>query len=43
MQGFLMKLSKLEKSARGSRDALQPKIDAGVRAVQMKNAYGKFA
>lgn len=41
MQGFLMKISALEKVAKSSCEALRPQIDNGVRAVQMKHAYGK--
>ena len=42
MQRFLMKISKLETQAQRSRESLKPLIHDGVRAVQMKNAYGKY-
>lgn len=43
MQSFLMKVSRLEQTAMKSKQELLPKIQAGVRAVQMKNAYGKYS
>lgn len=43
MQNFLMKIMRLEQQAQRSRDALLPQIHASLRAVQMKNAYGKYA
>lgn len=42
MQTFLMKVSRLEQQALKSKQALLPQIHENVRAVQMKNAYGKF-
>lgn len=42
MQNFLMKISQLEQNALKSKEALLPQIHAGLRAVQMKNAYGKY-
>lgn len=42
MQSFLMKVSRLEQQALKSKQALLPQIHESVRAVQMKNAYGKF-
>ena len=41
MQSLMMKIGSLEKEAQNSYDKLKPKIHNGVRAVQMKNAYGK--
>lgn len=42
MQGLLMKITKLERQAKGSCQQLLPQIHEGVRAIQMKNAYGKY-
>lgn len=42
MQTFLMKVSRLEQQAVKSKQALLPQIHDSVRAVQMKQAYGKF-
>ncbi len=42
MQSLLMKLNQLEQRALNARSVLLPKINEGVRAVQMKNAYGKY-
>jgi hypothetical protein len=41
LQKLMMKIGSLEKDAQSSYDQLKPKIHNGVRAVQMKNAYGK--
>jgi len=41
MQSLLMKISRLERNAKTIHNNLLPKINEGVRAVQMKNAYGK--
>ena len=43
MQSFLMKVSRLEQQASKSKDALLPQIHDGVKAVQMKNAYGRYS
>jgi uncharacterized protein Yka (UPF0111/DUF47 family) len=43
MQEFLMKISRLEHQASKSKAALLPQIHVGVRAVQMQNAYAKYA
>lgn len=43
MQSLLMKVSRLEQMAARSKEALLPQIHAGVKAIQMKNAYGKYA
>ena len=40
MQSLLMKISKLERHAKGSCEQLVPQIHEGVRALQMKSAYG---
>ncbi len=40
VQGLLMKISQLEKHARTSCESLVPQIQDGVKAIQMKNAYG---
>lgn len=41
MQRLLMKINQLERSAKSVHNKLLPQIHDGVRAVQMKNAYGK--
>jgi uncharacterized protein Yka (UPF0111/DUF47 family) len=41
MQSLLMKISNLERNAQSIHNNLLPKVHDGVRAVQMKNAYGK--
>jgi hypothetical protein len=43
MQRFLMKISALEKKAKATCEHFLPQIHAGVRAVEMKKAYGKYA
>ncbi len=43
VQGLLMKVSQLEKHARTSCENLVPQIQVGVKAIQMKSAYGKFS
>ena len=42
IQGLLIKISELERRAKDSCKHLVPEINANVRAVQMKNAYGKY-
>jgi len=41
MQSLLMKISSLERNAQTIHNNLLPKINEGVRAAAMKNAYGK--
>jgi hypothetical protein len=43
MQALLMKVSRLEQQAVKSKQALLPQINAGVKVLQMKSAYGKYA
>ena len=43
IQNLLMKMTKLERRAQDSCQQLLPQIHEGVRAVQMKNAYGKYS
>jgi hypothetical protein len=43
MQSFLMKISRLEQTALKSKQSLLPQIQSSVRAMQMKNAYGKYS
>ena len=40
MQSLLMKISKLERAAQSAQERLLPQIHQGVRAAQMKHAYG---
>lgn len=43
MQRVLMKIANLEHQSSAWRAALLPRIDEGVKAAQMKSAYGRFA
>jgi hypothetical protein len=42
IQNLLMKITELERRAQDSCKKMVPQINASVRAVQMKNAYGKY-
>ncbi|HMO14448.1 MAG TPA: hypothetical protein PKD64_07090 [Pirellulaceae bacterium] len=43
LKTIMMKVNQLEERARASRTELIPQIQQGVKAVQMKNAYEKYA
>lgn len=43
MESFLVKLNLLENAAAKHRQAIMPQLDASVRSVHMKSAYGKYS
>ena len=42
IQGLLIKIGNLERKTQSSCEQLLPQLHNGVRAIQMKNAYGKY-